>query len=67
MRTGPEMHRTYSYDGRLFKHTPPEQHWHIGKVSRGGRDLQYDSDGIEIGSVVAPEYRAWLHRQRGVE
>ncbi len=64
MRSPHEMHSVYSYDGRLFKFTPPEQWWHIGKVSRGSRDLEYDSDGIEIGSVVPDKYRAWLRRQR---
>ncbi len=65
MLTRAEAYARYAYDGRLFKWTPPEQHWHIGNVSRAGRgDIVYDSDGIEVGSNPPANYVRWLREVR---
>jgi len=58
----------YHRDDRLFSETPREEWWMIGnlfrKTIRGWLQVNYDSDGLELGSDPPAGYREWLRRQR---
>ncbi len=58
----------YHRDDRLFSEAPREEWWMIGKLfrltERGWLQVNYDSDGIEIGSVIPDGYREWLRSLR---
>lgn len=60
----------YYRDGRLYPETPRSEWWKIGKIfrktTRGWLDVNYDSDGLEIGGdpPATDQYREWLRRMR---
>lgn len=69
MRQAKELHALYYRDGRLFSQTPRNEWWMVGKLFHrttfGLKEVQYDEDGIEVGSIVHEGYREWLRWQRG--
>lgn len=58
----------YHHDQRLFSETPREEWWMMGKMfrktMRGWLQVNYDADGIELGSIAPDGYREWLRRLR---
>lgn len=60
------IHEHYYCDLRLYSDTPRDEWWMIGKLfyRENGVEVPYDSDGIEVGSVVPTGYREWLRTCR---